>query len=200
MKTRLSFAVATAALALTQATQATEVAPYFETWAYGGSYTPSTLMQARSAGGVTAATMAFGVSGGGCSMGGGLEANLSGAGKTDILDFQAAGGRVILSFGGASGTYLEGACSDDGMYDLIRNALLRQAFALRLAAAPRLRAPPGPALPALRITAAYWSSPPTLRPSRDSGPPIHYRPRRRRQWRNGCRRCAASPSRAAPGP
>ncbi|MFL6628736.1 MAG: hypothetical protein ACJ8G1_20000, partial [Vitreoscilla sp.] len=65
-------------------------------------------MQAKSAGGVTAATMAFGVSGGGCSMGGGLEANLSGAGKTDILNFQAAGGRVILSFGGASGTYLEG--------------------------------------------------------------------------------------------
>jgi len=123
MKTRLSLLAATAAIALTQFAHATEVAPYFETWAYGGGYTPSTLMQARSAGGVTAATMAFGVSGGGCSMGGGLEANLSGAGKTDIVNFQAAGGRVILSFGGASGTYLEGACSDDGMYNLIKNAL-----------------------------------------------------------------------------
>ena len=67
--------------------------------------------------------MAFGVSGGGCSMGGGLEANLSGAGKTDIVNFQAAGGRVILSFGGASGTYLESACSDDGMYNLVKGAI-----------------------------------------------------------------------------
>ncbi len=67
--------------------------------------------------------MAFGVSGGGCSLGGGLEANMSGAGKTDIVNFQAAGGRVILSFGGASGTYLEGACSDDGMYNLIKGVL-----------------------------------------------------------------------------
>jgi chitinase len=116
-------AAALTALACTSLANATEVAPYFETWAYGGGYTPTTLMQARSAGGVTAATMAFGVSGGGCSMGGGLEANLSGAGKTDIVDFQAAGGRVILSFGGASGTYLESACSDDGMYNLIKGAL-----------------------------------------------------------------------------
>src|ERR1051325_3271421 len=123
MKTRLSLLAATAAIAFTQMAHATEVAPYFETWAYGGGYNPSTLMQARSAGGVTAATMALGVSGGGCSMGGGLEANLSSAGKTDIVNFQAAGGRVILSFGGASGTYLEGACSDDGMYNLIKNAL-----------------------------------------------------------------------------
>ncbi len=119
----LPMAAAFAALALTQVAHATEVAPYFETWAYGSGLTPSTLMQAKSAGGVAAATMAFGVSGGGCSMGGGLEANLSGAGKTDIVNFQAAGGRVILSFGGASGTYLEGACSDDGMYNLIKNAL-----------------------------------------------------------------------------
>ena len=103
--------------------RATDVAPYFETWAYGGGYTPTTLMEAKSKGGVRAATMAFGVSGGGCSMGGGLEASLGGAGRTDILDFQAAGGRVILSFGGASGTYLESACSDDGMFNLLRSAL-----------------------------------------------------------------------------
>ena len=96
MKTRLSLLAATAAIALTQMAHATEVAPYFETWAYGGGYNPSTLMQARSAGGVTAATMAFGVSGGGCSMGGGLEANLSGAGKTDIVNFQAAGGVPVV--------------------------------------------------------------------------------------------------------
>src|SRR6201996_9485813 len=119
----LPTAVAGAVLALASIAQATEVAPYFETWVYGSSTAPSTLMQAKSAGGVTAATMAFGVSGGGCSLGGGLEANLSGAGKTDIANFQAAGGRAILSFGGADGTYLENACSDDGMFNLIKSVL-----------------------------------------------------------------------------
>jgi hypothetical protein len=119
----LPTAVAFAALALTSVAHATDVAPYFETWAYGGGYTPTTLMQAKSAGGVMGATMAFGISGGGCTLGGGLEANMSGAGKIDILNFQAAGGRIILSFGGASGTYLEGACSDDGMYNLIKSTL-----------------------------------------------------------------------------
>src|ERR1700759_4730077 len=123
MTNRLPFLAATAAIALTQMAHATDVAPYFETWVYGSSTAPSTLMQAKSAGGVAAATMAFGVSGGGCSLGGGLEANLSGAGKTDIANFQAAGGRVILSFGGADGTYLENACSDDGMFNLIKSVL-----------------------------------------------------------------------------
>jgi chitinase len=119
----LKTATALAALAFASLASATEVAPYFETWVYGSSTAPSTLMQAKSAGGVMAATMAFGVSGGGCSLGGGLEANTSGAGKTDIVNFQAAGGRVILSFGGADGTYLENACSDDGMYNLIKGVL-----------------------------------------------------------------------------
>ena len=114
---------ALATIALTSAVHATEVAPYFETWVYGSGTTPNTLMQAKNSGGVLAATMAFGVSGGGCSLGGGLEANMSGAGKTDIVNFQAAGGRVILSFGGASGQYLESACSDDGMYNLIKSVL-----------------------------------------------------------------------------
>ena len=119
----LPTAAAIAALAFAQVAHATEVAPYFETWAYGGGFTPTTLMQAKSAGGVMAATMAFGVSNGGCTLGGGLDANMSGAGKTDIVNFQAAGGRVILSFGGASGTYLESACSDDGMYNLVKSVL-----------------------------------------------------------------------------
>jgi chitinase len=119
----LPTALALAAAALAPLAHATDVAPYFETWAYDGGLTPATLMQAKSAGGVMGATMAFGVSGGGCSLGGGLEANMSGAGKTDIVNFQAAGGRVILSFGGASGTYLESACSDDGMYNLVKSVI-----------------------------------------------------------------------------
>ncbi|MDP9124828.1 MAG: RICIN domain-containing protein [Pseudomonadota bacterium] len=112
-----------AALALPTIAGATEVAPYFETWAYGSSLKPATLMAAKSAGNVLGATMAFGVSAGGCTLGGGLDAIMSGSGKTDVANFQAAGGRVILSFGGADGTYLEGACSDDGMYNLIKSVI-----------------------------------------------------------------------------
>jgi hypothetical protein len=122
-KTLLAAAVAAASLAPALAGAATTVAPYFETWNYGGSLAPKTLMEAKNNGGVMAATMAFGVSGGGCTLGGGLEAVLSGAPKTDVANFRAAGGRVILSFGGASGTYLEAACSDDGMYNVMKNVI-----------------------------------------------------------------------------
>lgn len=121
-RSTLALALA-AALALPTIAAATEVAPYFEAWNYGGSFKPATLMAAKSAGGVMGATMAFGVSAGGCTLGGGLDAIMSGAGKTDVANFQAAGGRVILSFGGADGTYLEGACSDDGMYNLIKSVI-----------------------------------------------------------------------------
>jgi chitinase len=112
-----------AAFALPTFAGATEVAPYFETWDYGGSAKPVTLMAAKSAGNVMGATMAFGVSAGGCTLGGGLDAIMSGSARTDVANFQAAGGRVILSFGGADGTYLEGACSDDGMYNLIKSVI-----------------------------------------------------------------------------
>ncbi len=112
-----------ATLAAPMAAGATDVAPYFETWAYGGSAKPATLMAAKSAGNVLGATMAFGVSAGGCTLGGGLDAIMSGAGRTNVANFQAAGGRVILSFGGADGTYLEGACSDDGMYNLVKSVI-----------------------------------------------------------------------------
>ncbi len=119
----LTTAAALAALAFTSLAHATDMAPYFETWVYGSGTAPATLMQAKSAGGVLGATMAFGVSGGAGSLGGGLEADMSGAGKTDIVNSQAAGGRVVLSFGGASGTYLESACSDDGMYNLVKSVI-----------------------------------------------------------------------------
>ena len=36
---------------------------------------------------------------------------------------RCGGGRLILSFGGASGTYLEAACSETDMYNLIKNLL-----------------------------------------------------------------------------
>jgi len=120
-KTTLALALAAAALA--PGAHALTVAPYFETWDYFGSFSPKSLMEAKNNGGVTAATLAFGISGGGCTLGGGLETVLSGSARTDVANFRAAGGKVILSFGGADGTYLEAACSDDGMYNVMKNVI-----------------------------------------------------------------------------
>jgi len=119
----LAAAAALATLLPMGAHAATAVAPYFETWAYWGGYTPTTLMEAKNNGGVMGATMAFGISGGGCTLGGGLENLMSGNGLADITNFQAAGGKPILSFGGASGTYLEAACSEDAMVTLMRSII-----------------------------------------------------------------------------
>jgi hypothetical protein len=124
--TRFTKTLATAALTAVLpvgAHAATAVAPYFEAWAYWGGYTPTTLMEAKNNGGVMGATMAFGISGGGCTLGGGLENLMSGDGLADITAFQAAGGKPILSFGGAAGTYLEAACSEDAMVSLLRNII-----------------------------------------------------------------------------
>jgi chitinase len=43
--------------------------------------------------------------------------------KADVRNYIAAGGRVILSFGGADGRYLESACSATAMFDLIKNVI-----------------------------------------------------------------------------
>ncbi|HEY0065587.1 MAG TPA: RICIN domain-containing protein [Telluria sp.] len=112
-----------AALALPALAHSAEVAPYFASWAYWGGSTPSTLMQAKAEGGLNAATIAFGISGGGCTLSGGMENIMSGNGTTDVQQFVAGGGRVILSFGGASGSYLESRCSETDMFNLIRNIM-----------------------------------------------------------------------------
>ena len=122
-KTTLAALLAAGLLTSMAGHAATTVAPYFETWNYGGQFSPKTLMEAKTNGGVMAATMAFGIAVNGCNLGGGIEAVLSGSPKTDVANFRAAGGKVILSFGGASGTYLEAACSDDGMYNVIKNVV-----------------------------------------------------------------------------
>ncbi len=111
------------ALTLPPSARATEVAPYFEGWAFGGGMKPNSLMQAKNEGGLTAATIAFGVSGGGCTLGGGMDNIMRGAGKTDAQQFLAGGGHLILSFGGASGQYLESACSENDMFNLIKNVI-----------------------------------------------------------------------------
>jgi chitinase len=117
--------VAGAALAAgSLAAHATEVAPYFYTWGFfSNSYVANSLAAAKKAG-VGAVTLAFGVSGGGCSLGGGMDEIMNDAGaKSDVQSFIAQGGRVILSFGGADGQYLESACSQSGMFNLIKNVI-----------------------------------------------------------------------------
>lgn len=123
-KLRSKLLAGVALTAATFATHATEVAPYFYTWGFfSNSYVANSLANAKKAG-VGAVTLAFGVSGGGCTLGGGLDSIMNDSGaKSDVQNFIAGGGRVIMSFGGADGQYLESACSATGMYNLIKNVI-----------------------------------------------------------------------------
>jgi len=86
----------------------TEYAPYFYTWGWGdSSYAFSSLVQMKQKGGPSAVTIAFVLSGGGCTVSTDIQNNLA-----DVKAFVAAGGHVKASFGGADGTYLENACAD----------------------------------------------------------------------------------------
>jgi chitinase len=83
----------------------TEFAPYFYTWGWNNSaypFTSLTDMKAKS--GVSAATLAFVLSNGGCAVTQDIQQN-----KADVDAFVAGGGRIKASFGGANGTYLESA-------------------------------------------------------------------------------------------
>ena len=103
----------------------TIVAPYFFTWGFGSTaYKFKNLMEAKQRAGMDGMTLAFAVSGGGCSIGGGMEATLNDASvKADVKQFVNEGGRVILSFGGAAGTYLESVCSANDLVTLIRRLM-----------------------------------------------------------------------------
>ena len=119
--------LACAALMAATAVHATEVAPYFYTWGFGSNAYKANSLAAAKANGVSAVTLAFGVSGGGCTLGGGLEVIMNDSGtKSDVKQFIAGGGRIILSFGGADGQYLESACSETGMYNLVKNVMTTQ--------------------------------------------------------------------------
>jgi chitinase len=111
-----------------EAASSTVVAPYFATWAFGqGGYNVKSLMDARSKAGLHAATLAFIVAGNGCSFDDGghtIDVDM----KSDIAAFRAAGGKVIVSFGGASGTYLEARCSASQMASLIDGLIQRHGF------------------------------------------------------------------------
>jgi chitinase len=88
---------------------AIDYAPYFPTWTWGAGsgYAYTSLVDLQQKANLNEVTIAFVLSGGGCSADQGIEQNLS-----DVQAFVAAGGHVKASFGGADGTYVESGCSD----------------------------------------------------------------------------------------
>ena len=96
-------------LCLGQTASAFDVAPYFEAWGAG------TLTGAKSAAGLDSATLAFAITRGTCA----FDANITGR-LADARSYVAAGGRLIVSLGGADGTYAEISCTtDDSLFNLI---------------------------------------------------------------------------------
>lgn len=85
----------------------TEYAPYFYTWGWGNSAYPFTsLVDMHAKTGLKGVTLAFAVSSGGCNLGTTIPSHVS-----DIKAYQALGGKVKISFGGAGGTYIENGCT-----------------------------------------------------------------------------------------
>lgn len=115
-------ALALAMSLVTAGSFATEAAPYFFTWGYGSnSYKFSSLVDAQQKAGLEAATLAFVIAGNnGCSLSADVDNMLS-----DVLAFQKQGGRLIISFGGAAGTYVEARCTGQQMATQIDNLLKR---------------------------------------------------------------------------
>ena len=88
-------------LCLGQAASAAEVAPYFHSW--GGS-----LIDAKQSVGMNSAILAFATTNGSCALVPDLTNKLP-----DARNYVAAGGQLLISFGGAHGVYAEIACKDD---------------------------------------------------------------------------------------
>ncbi|TJZ73477.1 hypothetical protein FAZ21_09790 [Chitiniphilus eburneus] len=108
---------------------ATEIAPYFEMW-YGGdtSYPAPTLASAQQQLGMKGVTLAFTIAkNGSCDISNDGSGNnlLDGTMKDDIANFSRGGGRVVMSFGGAAGTYVEAVCSVDQMVAMIEGMIQR---------------------------------------------------------------------------
>jgi chitinase len=83
-------------------------APYVETW-----NSPSAMAAAESATGDKYFTLAFVISGGGCTATFNGNTSIADAGWTNAINnLRSSGGDVIASFGGASGTELGQACGD----------------------------------------------------------------------------------------
>lgn len=92
----------------TPAASTTEYAPYFYTWGWGNpAYPFAGIADLHKKTGLRAVTLAFVLSTGGCAPTREIHQHLG-----DVDAFRGAGGKLKASFGGASGTYLEMACSD----------------------------------------------------------------------------------------
>ncbi|WP_231379783.1 glycosyl hydrolase family 18 protein [Polaromonas sp. CG_9.11] len=99
-------------LCLSQAASAAEVAPYFHSW--GGS-----LNDAKQSVGMNSAILSFATTNGSCALVPDLTNKLE-----DARNYVAAGGRLLISFGGAHGVYAEVACrNDDQLFSLMENLM-----------------------------------------------------------------------------
>ncbi len=99
-------------LCLGQAASATEVTPFFHSW--GGS-----LVDAKQSVGMNSAILAFATTNGSCALVTDLTNKLP-----DARNFVAAGGRLLVSFGGAEGVYAEIACkNDDQLFSLMEKLM-----------------------------------------------------------------------------
>ena len=104
----------TAALVLCmgQAASAADVAPYFHSW--GGS-----LTDAKQSVGMNSAILSFAVTNGNCALVPDILNKLP-----DARNYVAAGGKLLISFGGTNGVYAEIACkNDDQLFSLMENLM-----------------------------------------------------------------------------
>jgi hypothetical protein len=99
-------------LCLGQAASAADVVPYFHSW--GGS-----LVDAKQAVGMNSAMLSFATTNGSCALVPDLTNKLG-----DARNYVAAGGRLLISFGGAHGVYAEIACkNDDQLFNLMEKLM-----------------------------------------------------------------------------
>lgn len=112
LKPVLQLLTAACVLSAGQAASAAEIAPYFHTW-------DGSLMDARQNTGLNSAILAFGITHGTCKLDVSI-AQMAG----DARNFMAAGGKLMISFGGTAGTYVETACNDDDAFNVMEQIML----------------------------------------------------------------------------
>ena len=102
-------------LCVSQAASAVEVVPYFHSW-------DGSLVDAKKSAGMGSAMLSFATTNGNCALDPTLLNKLG-----DARNYVAAGGRLLIAFGGADGVYPEIACkNDDQLFSLMEN-LMRDA-------------------------------------------------------------------------
>jgi hypothetical protein len=112
LKPLLRLLAAAVAVSAGQAATAAEIAPYFHTW-------DGTLMAARQASGLSSALLSFAITHGTCALDPTLPDMLG-----DARNFTAAGGKLMISFGGTGGVYVETACTDDEAFTVMEKLML----------------------------------------------------------------------------